>query len=224
MVRFPQEETGKMRKLSRPWHGPYRVTHRIDPDLTVCKVYFAEHGPIRIHQSRVVLCPPDFPSGFYWYGKGRHSPGRPPKWVAALPGTGHPPCGREPQFLPVQGPPKRDQLVQPVEESPSGSFDAAMPFMDKATPSSETVSDAATPSSNTASEEATPSPVTEFEITPTSEAVLTMEEADGETGPDEPTESPGTIDVPLPAESRPRHSGTGRYSLRPRISQPHRFE
>ena len=26
LVRFPQEEQGKNRKLSRPWHGPYRVT------------------------------------------------------------------------------------------------------------------------------------------------------------------------------------------------------
>ena len=25
MIRFPQDETGKERKLSRPWHGPYRV-------------------------------------------------------------------------------------------------------------------------------------------------------------------------------------------------------
>ena len=26
LIRFPSEETGKQRKLSRPWHGPYRIT------------------------------------------------------------------------------------------------------------------------------------------------------------------------------------------------------
>ena len=25
LVRFPQEESGRQRKLSRPWHGPYRI-------------------------------------------------------------------------------------------------------------------------------------------------------------------------------------------------------
>jgi hypothetical protein len=25
LVRFPQEESGKQRKLSRPWHGPYQI-------------------------------------------------------------------------------------------------------------------------------------------------------------------------------------------------------
>eukprot|EP00731_Ephydatia_muelleri_P011030 Em0005g1616a len=40
LVRFPQDETGKQRKLSRPWHGPYRVTQINDPDITVVKVSF----------------------------------------------------------------------------------------------------------------------------------------------------------------------------------------
>ena len=31
MVKFPQEEQGRMRKLSHPWHGPYRVIERNDP-------------------------------------------------------------------------------------------------------------------------------------------------------------------------------------------------
>ena len=33
LVRFPQEESGKNRKLSRPWHGPYRVVQCVDPDI-----------------------------------------------------------------------------------------------------------------------------------------------------------------------------------------------
>ena len=40
LVRFPQEESGRFRKLSRPWHGPYRVTSLDSPDITVSKVYF----------------------------------------------------------------------------------------------------------------------------------------------------------------------------------------
>ena len=69
-----------MRKLSRPWHGPYRVLTLDDPDITVVKVYYPQDGQIQIHQSRVKPCP-DFPAGFHWYGSHRRGPGRPPKWV-----------------------------------------------------------------------------------------------------------------------------------------------
>ena len=48
------------------------------------KVYAPEDGVIKIHQSRVTPCPPEFPSGYYWYGGRRAGPGRPPKWVDAL--------------------------------------------------------------------------------------------------------------------------------------------
>ena len=46
LVRFPHEETGRLRKLSRPWHGLYWVVSRRDPDITVTKVYFPEEDPI----------------------------------------------------------------------------------------------------------------------------------------------------------------------------------
>ena len=81
LVYFPQDETGKTRKLSQPWHGPYRIISRDDPDMTVTKIYFPDHPPIRIHRSRVQKCPLSFPSGFYWYGAKRSRPGRPPKQV-----------------------------------------------------------------------------------------------------------------------------------------------
>lgn len=84
LVKFPHEETGKQRKLSRPWHGPYRVLARNDPDLTVAKVYFPQDGQIQIHQLRVTPCPTEFPAGYYWYGKKKQSPGRPAKWVEQL--------------------------------------------------------------------------------------------------------------------------------------------
>ena len=84
LVKFPHEETGKGRKLSRPWHGPYRIVDRSDPDLTVTKVYSPQEGAIKVHQSRVCLCPTQFPPGYYWYGGKRKGPGRPPKWVDRL--------------------------------------------------------------------------------------------------------------------------------------------
>ena len=40
LVRFPQDESGRLTKLSRPWHGPYRITRKEDPDVTVVKVYY----------------------------------------------------------------------------------------------------------------------------------------------------------------------------------------
>ena len=84
LVKFPQDETGRNRKLSRPWHGPYRIVERRDPDVTVVKVYAPQEGQIQVHQSRVSPCPPGFPAGFFWYGGKRSSPGRPPKWVDKL--------------------------------------------------------------------------------------------------------------------------------------------
>ena len=84
LIKFPQEETGKLRKLSRPWHGPYRVVERRDPDLTAVKVYRPQDGQIQVHQSRVSPCPVGFPPGYYWYGNRQPGPGRPPKWVTRL--------------------------------------------------------------------------------------------------------------------------------------------
>ena len=84
LVKFPQDETGQNRKLSHPWHGPYRVIEKRDPDVTVVKVYAPQDGQIQVHQSRVSRCPPGFPAGFFWYGGRRSGPGRPPKWVDQL--------------------------------------------------------------------------------------------------------------------------------------------
>ena len=81
LVKFPQEETGKMRKLSRPWHGPYRILTLDEPDVTAIKVYFPEDKTIRVHLSLVTPYPTEFPLGFYWYGTKRHSSGCPPKWL-----------------------------------------------------------------------------------------------------------------------------------------------
>ena len=50
LVRFPYEESGNQRKVSRSWHGPYHVTHRNHSDITFVKVYFPA---IQVHQSQV---------------------------------------------------------------------------------------------------------------------------------------------------------------------------
>ena len=84
LVCFPQEETGKKRKLSKPWHGPYRVTQKNDPDVTVVPVHFPESGSIQVHQSRVCCCPPKWPTGFYWYGGNKLSRGGVPRWLEKL--------------------------------------------------------------------------------------------------------------------------------------------
>ena len=84
LVRFPQNESGKQRKLSRPWHGPYRVTAVNGPVATLLKVYFPEEGPIQVHLSRVCPCSPLLPVGFYWYGGNRKCLGAVPQWVERL--------------------------------------------------------------------------------------------------------------------------------------------
>ena len=84
MVRFPQDESGKSRKLSRPWHGPYRVQSCDSPDVVASKVYFPEEGTIQVHQTRTTPCYPGFPNGFYWYGKKQTSQGHYPQWIDSI--------------------------------------------------------------------------------------------------------------------------------------------
>ena len=84
LVHFPQDETGRWRKLSRPWHGPYRIVELTNTGVTCVKVYYPQEGKLHVHQSRVCVCPQEFPAGFYWYGGKRKGPGRPPKWVDCL--------------------------------------------------------------------------------------------------------------------------------------------
>ena len=39
MVKFPADDTGRFRKLSR-WHGPYRISAINEPDVSVSKAYY----------------------------------------------------------------------------------------------------------------------------------------------------------------------------------------
>ena len=111
-VKFPHEETGRNRKQSRPWRGPYRIISIDDPDVSVVKVYFSQDPSIQVHLSRVQSCPIDFPAGYYWYGSKRRGPGRPPKWVDSLLSGSIPlyQDGTEPESIP-----DRDCLELPQE-------------------------------------------------------------------------------------------------------------
>ena len=84
LIRFPSDESGRLRKLSRPWHGPYRVKACNDTNITATKVYFPLEDSIHVHQNRVKPCPVGFTPGYYWYGGRRRGPGHPPRWVEAV--------------------------------------------------------------------------------------------------------------------------------------------
>ena len=71
-------------EASHPWHGPYRIVAKDETNITATRVYFPDEKSIKIHQSRVQMCPFNFPERYYWYGKKRTSPGRSPKWVEQL--------------------------------------------------------------------------------------------------------------------------------------------
>ena len=109
LIRFPSEETGRLRKLSRPWHGPYRVTSCNETNVTAVKVYFPREDPIHVHQLRVKPCPLGFTAGFYWYGSRRRGPGRPPRWVQDVL------SGRDSDQQPSSAP---DGIPDPVPASP----------------------------------------------------------------------------------------------------------
>ena len=119
LVYFPQEESGAHRKLSRPWHVPYRIISVQDPDVTAAKMYFPQDLNIQVHQSRVCPCPVNFPSGFYWYGTRRRRPGRPPKKMDnILQGNGT--VGVQPQQVPKHTSPKSTSAGQPNRTSIPG--------------------------------------------------------------------------------------------------------
>ena len=80
LVHFPAEKTGQKHKLLQSWHGLYQVIAKNDPDITVAKVYFLQHGNIQVHQSRIQRCPL---SVILWYGD-RRGPGWPAKWIVKL--------------------------------------------------------------------------------------------------------------------------------------------
>jgi len=99
---------------TRNYHGgkrpkPETITEVKDPDITVSKEYFPQEKSIQIHQSRVQLCPSNFPASYYWYSSKRAGPGRPPKWVDHLMTTD--------QLLEVRGSSDEDNKNNDVEDN-----------------------------------------------------------------------------------------------------------
>lgn len=74
LVKFPHKETGKQRKLSCPWHGPYRIASRDDPDVKFTTF-------IQIQSNAM---PNRVPWRLLLIWRQQHSPGWPPKWVKNL--------------------------------------------------------------------------------------------------------------------------------------------
>ena len=84
-MHFPHEKTGKKRKLSWPWCGPFRVSAIKDPDLTVTKCTSQKILPFRCTNSECVIYSPDMlPPGFYWYGGNQRSSQRTPSWLQRM--------------------------------------------------------------------------------------------------------------------------------------------
>ena len=44
-MRLPEEESGKKLKLSKLWHGPYRIIEKGGPDVKVAPVHFPGRWP-----------------------------------------------------------------------------------------------------------------------------------------------------------------------------------
>ena len=84
LVNMPSTETGKNRKLSQPWYGPYRAITFTETDMTVEKVYRTQDSKIQVQRSRITLYPPGLPPGYFWYRCKHCCPGGPPRWVEEL--------------------------------------------------------------------------------------------------------------------------------------------
>ena len=87
LIKFPQEVSGKNCRLSRPWHGPYRVLSCSDTDVVAAKVYFPDEGHTQVHQNCTTICPMDFPNGYYWYGKSQSRNKPCPQWLDEVIGS-----------------------------------------------------------------------------------------------------------------------------------------
>ena len=51
LLKFPQDKTGRLRKLSRPCNRPYHIVSRKDPDVSVIKTYCPLMKSIQVHLS-----------------------------------------------------------------------------------------------------------------------------------------------------------------------------
>ena len=78
MVYMPHEDTGKLRKLALPHHGPYRVLDVLPNGLSLRPVDHPEEAPILVNQDRVTKCSAELPD-VSWLGKKRRPKKNPKK-------------------------------------------------------------------------------------------------------------------------------------------------
>ena len=72
MVLMPPEQTGKRRKLNRPYFGPYRVLEVHPNGVTVVPVDRPKDPSIRVNLDRVTLCYPELPDVSWTGGRSKH--------------------------------------------------------------------------------------------------------------------------------------------------------
>ena len=77
-------------------------------------MHYPQDSPIKVHQSRVTLCPVGFPTDYYWYGLRRHKPGHPPKCIDAV-------MPEEENSDPTEDSQSDTETVLPVQEEPQCS-------------------------------------------------------------------------------------------------------
>lgn len=67
MVYMPHETTGKDRKLSLPYHGPFRIMDIRGNCVSVKPVDKPDDEPILVNMDRIVPCPAEVPDSS-WLG------------------------------------------------------------------------------------------------------------------------------------------------------------
>ena len=83
MVYMPYQRTGKNRKLSRPYFGPYRVMEVHPNAVTVWPVDCPKEKCIRVNLNRVTLCPVELPN-VSWLGQKRKSKRASKNWTLSV--------------------------------------------------------------------------------------------------------------------------------------------
>ena len=81
---FPHEESGKNRKLSKPWHGPYRVISRDDPTLVCTKAYSLSMGRSVFIKAGRTPAQSSFQQDSFGTAVEGEDQENPPRWVEQL--------------------------------------------------------------------------------------------------------------------------------------------
>ena len=75
----PAEKSGEKRKLSRPYHGPYRVVNITTNNASLCRVDKPQDEPILVALGRLRRCPEEIEDEFWPPDRDKPKRGRPKK-------------------------------------------------------------------------------------------------------------------------------------------------